>query len=525
MTRCQHGNLILNEPCSVGFMILKPPFEPEQIYPIVDRLVGTQVDVFSFSLSRGGDNYGHRSKVAPWLRAADDVWEGADSFWKFGLMYRNQIAVQEAGWDPLSVVVERAHENGLRLWGAFRMNEIHEDWPEAAVYRSDFKKEHPELLLGSPYPEPHVRGNLDSDFCWGWNYAMPEVRERRLAVIEEVANDYDVDGIELDFMRHTFYFKTEERELGMPLMNDFMQQVRQVMDRASERKGRPLTLAVRVDRNFAENRALGLDVLTWIEEELADLLIPMDCGRMDMQADVKGFVEAARNTRCEIAGGIENRTYGPYGYLADDDTDFWRFGTLPMLRAAALGYYRQGAGSIYLYNYLYIRDHTQVEPDPDAYARDAWQALSEIGAPEEIEHKSKCYTVTVDPIPLYTGALASDRMQLPRVLEHPGDSLTFTLFVGDELETARQDGILDSVRLRITAQDFRYPGDALTVRLNGEVIESIRYPWRPLALIYDDVPARLGENSVTIVLEKRRPGRPEPIQLQGLELLILYEEH
>ena len=169
----------------------------------------------------------------------------------------NTRALLAAGIDLLVLLPRRARGHGMEFWASMRMNDIHDDYPECAAYHGGFRKAHPELLLGSPYPEPKHRGNWRAGFCWGLDYARPEVRERQLALIEEVLTRYDVDGFELDFLRGAYYFKTDERRSAMPLMTDFVRGVRRLVDRAGEGKGRPLTLAIRVGRNVVVQRHPG----------------------------------------------------------------------------------------------------------------------------------------------------------------------------------------------------------------------------------------------------------------------------
>ena len=41
------------------------------------------------------------------------------------------------------------------------------------------------------------------------NYEVPEVREKVLRILTDVAARYDVDGLELDFFRHPVYFQPQ----------------------------------------------------------------------------------------------------------------------------------------------------------------------------------------------------------------------------------------------------------------------------------------------------------------------------
>ena len=115
----------------------------------------------------------------------------------------------------------------------------------------------------------------------GVNYAIPEIRALAVSYVEEVCQNYDVDGIEIDFCRHLSYFPTVARggtatpdEIGA--MNELMAEMRRVTDREGMRRGRPILLTVRVPDDAEYGRAIGLDFEFWMKEHLADIFIGSD---------------------------------------------------------------------------------------------------------------------------------------------------------------------------------------------------------------------------------------------------------
>jgi hypothetical protein len=431
---------------------MKPPYKPEQIFPLIDSLEGTDVDVYLYGVNRGGDTYRHKTNIGGTIEDHSDWQRGG---WGASVkeVIEQGIAIRRAGIDPLSVLVQRGHEKGLQVWATFRMNDLHEDLEECAAFRSRFKIDHPELLMGSPYPEPKEWGSAEADFSWAFDYAHEEVRNRFLAIIEEALTNYDLDGVDLDFLRGPYYFKTGQREKGMPLLTDFMRKVRDAVSKVSKQKGKPLTLSVRVDPSFEACERAGLDVRTWIEEGLADLVTPMAHGRLDMNADVWEFVKVARAAgTCEIGGGIEGRTYG-YGFLPDGDIGSNREPSIEILRAAAMGYYDQGAASLYLFNYYWgFAGQQSLEIQAKL------QALKEIGNRQSIARKNKRYAVSIDNHPDLYGRAVSLLLQLPAPpFQRLGQQQRFTLWIGDDLDAARRHGVLEATRLRLTFGGLSYP--------------------------------------------------------------------
>jgi uncharacterized lipoprotein YddW (UPF0748 family) len=88
-----------------------------------------------------------------------------------------------AGIDIVRVAVEETHKRRKEAFYVYRVNGT--DWEDGkSWYLSPLKKAHPEWLTG-----------------YTWNFAVPEVRAHKLAILRELAENYDFDGIDLDFSR------------------------------------------------------------------------------------------------------------------------------------------------------------------------------------------------------------------------------------------------------------------------------------------------------------------------------------
>jgi hypothetical protein len=82
------------------------------------------------------------------------------------------------------------------------------------VYRIPAKEEHPDWLFRTPWAENGY-----------WNYSKKGVREYYLRNLQEVAERYDFDGIELDFARG-LVLPPGEAWLLRHHMTDFVRQLR-----------------------------------------------------------------------------------------------------------------------------------------------------------------------------------------------------------------------------------------------------------------------------------------------------------
>jgi len=484
-----------------------PPITPEQLCRTIDELKGMQVDVFVHCMNRGDDTFSHRTKVGEIYGRNVTEWNKGAIRKGMKRIAENTWALLDAGHDPLDILAKRARELGMRFWVSMRMNDIHED-DSTRFYplRSTFKMKHPELLIGSPYPDP-ARGYPADNFTWAFDFARREVHDRKLALIAEVCTNYDVDGFELDFQRGPWYFKKGQELRGMPMMTEFVRRVRRQVNEIGKRKGRALTLAVRVPMTFDACADNGLDVRTWIREGLADVFTPMDAGYLDMHADVRGFVDLAKGTRCAIAGGLEHSTRG-YGH-AD----------IALLRAGAMGFLDQGAASIYLFNY----DCHRRKGRHAAYTPEEIEALKQIGRPEIIARKDKRYVVAVDMS--HRTPEDGGTRQLPVVLSKLGERRTFVFWIGDDLTAARRDGALQKTALAVTTKGARPSEQGLRVHLNGHLLGDKGRTYQDNSITYADLSSiRNGRNELTI----ERPGEAgktaKPIRIERIAIDVSYRE-
>lgn len=224
------------------------------------------------------------------------------------------------GVNSLQVVVESCHEAGIACYASLRMNG---DYP-ADMWGGSFPRfanstfwwEHPE------FRQRNAQGKMLTKF----SFAFPEVREFKLAILREVAQQ-DIDGINLDFQRHPDFFGCEApmaqafkdkygieavtvpasdprwMPLRYALMSTFVRDVRKLLDDAGRRKGRRLGLSVRID--WKKYPLWGCDIETWLKEGLLDYLVVGQYGLGGYEFDLAPFVKMARGSGCAVLFGEE----------------------------------------------------------------------------------------------------------------------------------------------------------------------------------------------------------------------------
>lgn len=180
----------------------------------------------------------------------------------------------EQGEDTLATVVRFGHANGMEVFWSMRMNDAHDSLAEHAQLLCQWKKDHPELLMGRrgdrlPY----------GDHRWSAvNYELEPVREKVLRILRDVATRYDVDGLHLDFLRHPVLFKPQM--LGEPvtqkhcdLLTGLLQRVRTMTDEVAARRGHSVLISVRVPDSLGYSKAIGIDLARWLQDDLVDLVV------------------------------------------------------------------------------------------------------------------------------------------------------------------------------------------------------------------------------------------------------------
>jgi hypothetical protein len=145
---------------------------------------------------------------------------------------------------------------------------------------SVFLRENPECRMGNRF-----------------DYNHPKVRRHFLALIEEVLQRYDMDGIELDWRRTAPPAPLNDLEKANRSLAEFMREVRKVTDAAAERRGHPVFIAVRVLETPEFSRRSALDAVSWAREGRIDVIIPSPFfGTMATDLPIKAWRKAVGET-------------------------------------------------------------------------------------------------------------------------------------------------------------------------------------------------------------------------------------
>lgn len=262
---------------------------------------------------------------------------------------------RKLGLDFYAICIDELRKIGIRPHLSFRMNDCHCNDQPASFLHPDFYHEHPEMRRVTHHaPEGYF------DRCY--DYAHDTVRREMLDFIAEALDRYDVDGIEIDWQREIFCFKTGHEWAGLALLTEFMRQVRAIADRAEQKYGHRILITARTLPTPQSSLDCGFDVITWAREGLIDILAA--CPRWataDSDIPTELWKQLLYGTDVTLAVGIEllHRSTPRSALL---------YNTAKNVNGLSAQYLSMGADMIYLYNY-FDRPDFQKHPDFESHLR------------------------------------------------------------------------------------------------------------------------------------------------------------
>ena len=399
----------------------------------LDKVKGSRLDTLCYTPFTNSTWVTTRSRIA-------DIYTGRPHY----ADKRNRVADFHAqGTDPLEMASEFCRKNGMEIFVSLRVNDVHDAWMPRL--RSPYKQAHPELLLRAT-GKPRVNGEGVA-----FDFTHAENRERIVSLLEEMMERYDVDGIVLDFMRFPIFFPStyegnSATDDERTLMTGMIRKIRQTADRIGRRRGRYFLFGVRVFESPEACRAIGLDIETWLRQQLVDLVFA--------GSDWERFSPVS----AMIALG---KRYGAKVYASVDVS--WLKARPPFQRGflSALGQgaaaFAAGADGIYYFNYF-------------CTASGLKQLAEFPRRPEEFVGKNKDYFLQYN----HMGTLAIRNIRsLHRTPRFPlfltaARTIRFPLEIGENFHSPEVLALRPSVRLNV--QLCHRESARLGCRINGSLL-------------------------------------------------------
>jgi hypothetical protein len=366
------------------------------------------------------------------------------------------------GGDILEVFTRRCRRNGVAPFVSFRLNDGHmQEYAGTrnprSIFVSRFYEEHPEFRLG-PRPD-----NWDERVH---NWMIREVRDYKYEFVEEICENYDIDGLELDFLRHFSYFRQAETTSAQreQVMTGFVRRVRRLLDRTSPR-GRRRRLCARVPCYLELHDALGIDLVKLVDAGLDMVNLSANYYTVDstdlprvrkLVPDAAVYLEMTHTT---AVGPRIGRGYDDSLFLRTTDAQFY---------TAAHAAYENGADGVSLFNFAYYREYGRAERGP--WNEPPFQVLPRLGDGAWLARQQQWYVYTKN-----WGSTPKNFRVVPKRLAN-GSPCSFAMDLASAPGRAKC-----LVRVR-TEQDCS--SSEWTLKLNGAEFSRAAYQEKPIAHPY-----------------------------------------
>lgn len=328
------------------------PFREEFLRASIEEVADHGVDAYLLCPGFGWVPW-WQSEVEPgfydwWRRRTGLEVEG-----RGGRGYEKYIS---EGGDMVRVLVQTCRCRGMAPFVTFRLNDTHylehyEARNQDSLMACRFYAEHPEWHID---PGHSARGGYSH--LRGMDWAVPAVREYKSALVGELARNYDLAGIELDFLRDHVLFRDDFPEAErVEVMTGFVAGVRAALDACP---GEHRRLCVRMPLDLAACPAIGID-----PERLYEAGVDMfnlsgwyhttqrtDIAKMrHLLPGAAIYLEMSHSTGAHRYF-LEERPYSTDGDPRTSDHQFYTTAALALARGADglslfnFAYYREGAG-------------------------------------------------------------------------------------------------------------------------------------------------------------------------------------
>lgn len=401
----------------------------------------------------------------------------------------NMLALHEQGIDYPDFVVEGSRRRGMSPWITLRMNDVHDQDNVDHPIHGRFWREHSE----------YWRQGSEGYFARAFDFGHAAVRDYYMALVDETLERYDVDGVELDFLREPFLFNVGAEPNGRELLTTWVGAVREKVVAAARRRGHSIQLGVRSPSRPEVAAAFGLDPLAWAQAGWLDLLVVSPrWSSIEYDMPVSEWRRQLEGCSTTLAGGLEI-------LLGRHWTAPKRPVTAEEARGAAAQVLAQGADAVYLFNYFQSIDADTV---PDAWPRQAFaETITSLASLQRMQHMPRRHCITFSDL-FGPEGVVQESTQLPAT----GTCLDFGLPSGP-----RPAAGTAQLTVGLATNATTDAAESLVVRINDSM---------PLKLASDtsagqirriafDVPVRQLEDSTAndIRLECDQPLRIESVDI------------
>jgi hypothetical protein len=459
--------------------VFEPPMHMRDAWRPIDELAGTNVDTFVYMVQRG-DGLFYPSKVSQ--RFGVDMEDFEDSI--YYRVWHNMQSLIDRGLDPLTVLIDRAHEKGMDFIASLRMTH------------------YPGLDPKHRVPE-------------GKGLMHEEVRDHQFAVLKELACDYNTDGLELDLSVSPYGgplpVREEDADEGGRVITEW---IGDIADMVRNRSGGQGTIGARIYPTEETNLRCGLDVRSWLKKGIVDYVVPSAyCYfNLDTNMPIDWVVEAAHEADVSVYGVLQP-------WIRDEETSNITavYPTANQVRAAAANHWDRGVDGLCAWFMKW--------PHGDTERR----ILSDLGDADLMSEGDKHYVLNERS---KTGVTMGYDAVLPLEIPEANPDRRYAIPLRIADDPAANGERIRKMVLSMEVDNL-ISADKLTILLNGESLSGERfqrlngrghvpYSAQVLEFYLESVIPRKGENKLEISLDERPERMRGGIKVHDVSLLVEY---
>jgi len=263
------------------------PFQAKAIHRYVETLRKSGVDTFVINANasrawypsktvptilegyrRGDREFFRGHAVCAGVTEPDQIEGFLDRFESFFGLYQDLL---DAGVDWLAETSKACRRQKISPWVSIRMNDFHGAKNIDGSFFNHPLLRQPGMRLSRGAYSPTMR---DPSYRTGLNFERQEVRDALFTQIKEVVEDYDFEGLELDWWRNPMCCEPHARAETVRMMSDWIREIRALTEARARKTGRPYPLGMRIPGQIDTLKNIGLDIEGLCRDGTLDFIGP-----------------------------------------------------------------------------------------------------------------------------------------------------------------------------------------------------------------------------------------------------------
>ncbi len=341
-------------------------FTAEVIHNYVDLLADSGIDTFLINpntqlawypsktmpylltnYKRGDREFFRGHAECAGLPSEDKVEAYLDHCVKF---YNQYVDLTDAGVDWLEETSKACRRRGITPWISVRMNDMHGHLNiEGSFFNSELLRNKKNRLQRSTYSPYAIHPTARE----GINYEIPEVRDFMFKAIREMVEDYDFEGLELDWLRQPICCEPNSTQETIDMMTNWFADIRALTEKRAKSTGKPYPFGMRVPGNLNLSKGIGIDIRALVKRGIIDFVSPSNSRQTSWEMPHDQLRKELGN-QIAIYGVVEDTPNWISVYSPELDHKGYRY--LPaspeLMAGNAAGKLALGADGIEWYNFF-----------------------------------------------------------------------------------------------------------------------------------------------------------------------------